>query len=127
MTVIQTNQAPKAIGPYVQGRIANGFIFASGHVPLDAVTGEVVGSTIEEQTTQVLKNISAILTEARITPNDIVKTTCFLKNMDDFVAFNQVYGTLFHDVLPARSAVEVARLPKDVLIEIVIIADVSKK
>ena len=127
MTVIQTNQAPKAIGPYVQGRIANGFIFASGQVPLDAVTGEVVGSTIEEQTTQVLKNISAILTEARITPNDIVKTTCFLKNMDDFVAFNQVYGTLFHDVLPARSAVEVARLPKDVLIEIEIIADVSKK
>ena len=127
MTVIQTNQAPKAIGPYVQGRIANGFLFASGQVPLDAVTGEVVGSTIEEQTTQVLKNIAAILTEARITPNDIVKTTCFLKNMDDFVAFNQVYGTLFHDVLPARSAVEVARLPKDVLIEIEIIADVSKK
>ena len=127
MTVIQTNQAPKAIGPYVQGRIANGFLFASGQVPLDAVKGEVVGSTIEEQTTQVLKNISAILTEARITPNDIVKTTCFLKNMDDFVAFNQVYGTLFHDVLPARSAVEVARLPKDVLIEIEIIADVSKK
>ena len=127
MTVIQTNQAPKAIGPYVQGRIANGFLFASGQVPLDAVTGEVVGSTIEEQTTQVLKNISAILTEARITPNDIVKTTCFLKNMDDFVAFNQVYGTLFHNVLPARSAVEVARLPKDVLIEIEIIADVSKK
>ena len=127
MTVIQTNQAPKAIGPYVQGRIANGFLFASGQVPLDAVTSEVVGSTIEEQTTQVLKNISAILTEARITPNDIVKTTCFLKNMDDFVAFNQVYGTLFHDVLPARSAVEVARLPKDVLIEIEIIADVSKK
>lgn len=127
MTVIQTNQAPKAIGPYVQGRIANGFLFASGQVPLDAVTGEVVGSTIEEQTTQVLKNISAILTEARITPNDIVKTTCFLKNMDDFVAFNRVYGTLFHDVLPARSAVEVARLPKDVLIEIEIIADVSKK
>ena len=127
MTVIQTNQAPKAIGPYVQGRIANGFLFTSGQVPLDAATGEVVGSTIEEQTAQVLKNISAILTEARITPNDIVKTTCFLKNMDDFVAFNQVYGTLFHDVLPARSAVEVARLPKDVLIEIEIIADVSKK
>lgn len=127
MTVIQTNQAPKAIGPYVQGRIANGFLFASGQVPLDAATGEVVGSTIEEQTAQVLKNISAILTEARITSNDIVKTTCFLKNMDDFVAFNQVYGTLFHDVLPARSAVEVARLPKDVLIEIEIIADVSKK
>lgn len=127
MTVIQTNQAPKAIGPYVQGRIANGFLFASGQVPLDPETGEVVGNTIEEQTKQVVKNITAILKEAGITSDQIVKTTCFLKNMDDFVAFNGVYGTLFGDVLPARSAVEVARLPKDVLVEIEIIADVSDK
>lgn len=127
MTVIQTNQAPKAIGPYVQGRIANGFLFASGQVPLDPETGEVVGNTIEEQTKQVVKNITAILKEAGITSDQIVKTTCFLKNMDDFVAFNGVYGTLFGDVLPARSAVEVARLPKDVLVEIEIIADVSAK
>ena len=127
MTIIQTNQAPKAIGPYVQGRIANGFLFASGQVPLDPETGEVVGKTIEDQTKQVVKNITAILKEAGITSDEIVKTTCFLKNMDDFVAFNGVYGTLFGDILPARSAVEVARLPKDVLVEIEIIADVSDK
>lgn len=127
MSIIQTDKAPKAIGPYVQGRIANGFLFASGQVPLDPVSGEVVGTTIEEQTEQVIKNISAVLAEAGITPDDIIKTTCFLKSMDDFVAFNGVYGTLFNELLPARSAVEVARLPKDVLIEVEIIADVSKK
>lgn len=127
MSIIQTDKAPKAIGPYVQGRIANGFLFASGQVPLDPDSGEVVGTTIEEQTEQVIKNISAVLAEAGITPDDIIKTTCFLKNMDDFVAFNGVYGTLFNELLPARSAVEVARLPKDVLIEVEIIADVSKK
>lgn len=127
MKIIQTDQAPKAIGPYVQGRIANGFLFASGQVPLHPETGEIVGDTIEEQTKQVVKNISAILAEVGITADDIVKTTCFLKNMDDFVAFNGVYGTLFGEVLPARSAVEVARLPKDVLVEIEIIADVSNK
>jgi len=127
MRIIQTEKAPQAIGPYVQGRIANGFLFASGQVPLDPVTGEVVGTTIQEQTEQVLKNISAILEEAKLTADQIVKTTCFLKNMDDFVAFNEVYSTLFTEVLPARSAVEVARLPKDVLVEIEIIATVSEK
>ncbi|MFC4709739.1 RidA family protein [Enterococcus eurekensis] len=127
MKTIQTDQAPKAIGPYVQGRIANGFLFASGQIPLHPETGEIVGDTIEEQTKQVVKNISAILAEVGITADAIVKTTCFLKNMDDFVAFNGVYGTLFGEMLPARSAVEVARLPKDVLVEIEIIADVSNK
>ena len=123
MTVIQTNQAPKAIGPYVQGRIANGFLFASGQVPLDAVTGEVVGSTIEEQTAQVLKNISAILTEARITPNDIVKTTCFLKNMDDFAVMNDIYASYLEEgSFPARETVQVSCLPKNVDIEISMIA-----
>ncbi len=126
MRIIQTDKAPKAIGPYVQGRIANGFLFASGQVPLDPQSGEVVGTTIQEQTTQVIKNIAAILEEAGITADQIVKTTCFLKNMDDFVAFNEVYSTLFNEVLPARSAVEVARLPKDVLVEIEIIAAVSE-
>lgn len=127
MRIIQTEKAPQAIGPYVQGRIANGFLFASGQVPLDPVTGEVVGTTIQEQTEQVLKNISAILEEAKLTADQIVKTTCFLKNMDDFVVFNEVYSTLFTEFLPARSAVEVARLPKDVLVEIEIIATVSEK
>ena len=123
--IIHTEDAPKAIGPYVQARIANGFLFASGQVPLDSKTGEVVGQSIQEQTTQVLKNIQAILKAANLTANNVVKTTCFLKNMDDFVAFNEVYATMFSDKLPARSAVEVARLPKDVLVEIEIIAAVA--
>nr|WP_248630127.1 RidA family protein [Enterococcus cecorum] len=123
--IIHTEYAPKAIGPYVQARIANGFLFASGQVPLDPKTGEVVGQSIQEQTTQVLKNIQAILKAANLTADNVVKTTCFLKNMDDFVAFNEVYATMFSDKLPARSAVEVARLPKDVLVEIEIIAAVA--
>ncbi|RBR30735.1 RidA family protein [Enterococcus cecorum] len=123
--IIHTDDAPKAIGPYVQARIANGFLFASGQVPLDPKTGEIVGQNIQEQTAQVLKNIQAIFKAANLTPENIVKTTCFLKNMDDFVAFNEVYATMFNDKLPARSAVEVARLPKDLLVEIEIIAAID--
>ncbi|MHC5247865.1 RidA family protein [Enterococcus sp. LJL120] len=125
MKIIQTDQAPKAIGPYVQGKVVNGFLFASGQVPLDPESGAVVGTTISEQTTQVLKNIAAILKAADTDFNNIVKTTCFLKNMEDFAAFNEVYATAFQADLPARSAVEVARLPKDVLVEIEIIAAVK--
>lgn len=126
MKSIHTDKAPKAIGPYVQGNIVNGLLFASGQVPLSPVTGEVVGTTIEEQTRQVLKNIAAILEEAGSDFDHIVKTTCFLKNMNDFVAFNKVYAGIFTNQLPARSAVEVARLPKDVLIEIEIIAAINE-
>ncbi|WP_265457632.1 RidA family protein [Enterococcus sp. HY326] len=125
MKIIQTDQAPKAIGPYVQGKVVNGFLFASGQVPLDPESGAVVGTTISEQTTQVLKNIAAILKAADTDFDNIVKTTCFLKNMEDFAAFNEVYATAFQADLPARSAVEVARLPKDVLVEIEIIAAVK--
>lgn len=125
MKIISTDQAPQAIGPYVQGKIVNGFLFASGQIPLDPVTGEVVGTTIEVQTQQVLKNIRGILEAADLTPDAIVKTTCFLKNMNDFVPFNNTYATLFDQTLPARSAVEVARLPKDVLVEVEIIAAVE--
>jgi 2-iminobutanoate/2-iminopropanoate deaminase len=124
MKSIHTDNAPKAIGPYVQGNIVNGLLFASGQVPLDPSTGEVVGTTITEQTKRVLENIAAILKEAGTDFNHVVKTTCFLKNMNDFQEFNQVYGEAFTEQLPARSAVEVARLPKDVLIEIEIIAEV---
>ncbi|EOL46160.1 RidA family protein [Enterococcus phoeniculicola] len=126
MRTIHTENAPKAIGPYVQGKIAKGFLFASGQVPLDPLSGEIVGETIEEQTTQVVKNIEAILQGAGITSNEIVKTTCFLSDMNHFQAFNTVYATLFNEELPARSAVEVARLPKDVLVEIEIIAVVNE-
>lgn len=126
MRSIHTDKAPKAIGPYVQGNIVNGLLFASGQVPLNPETGDVTGTTIEEQTQQVLKNIAAILTEVGSDFEHIVKTTCFLKDMNDFVAFNEVYATAFTNHLPARSAVEVARLPKDVLIEIEIIAMVNE-
>ncbi|WP_207695019.1 TdcF protein [Enterococcus sp. DIV0212c] len=126
MKSIHTDKAPKAIGPYVQGNIVNGLLFASGQVPLNPETGEVVGTTIEEQTKQVLKNISAILEEAGSDFDHIVKTTCFLQNMNDFVAFNEVYAGAFTSQLPARSAVEVARLPKDVLVEIEIIAEINE-
>lgn len=125
MNVIQTNQAPAAIGPYAQGRIVNGLLFASGQVPLDPKTGEVVGTTIEEQTKQVLKNIEGILNAAGVDFSAVVKTTCFLQNMADFTTFNEVYATAFTEPYPARSAVEVAGLPKEVLVEIEVIAKVE--
>lgn len=123
MKKIHTDKAPAAIGPYVQGKIVGNLLFASGQVPLSPETGQVIGTTIEEQTQQVLKNISAILTEAGTDFDHVVKTTCFLSDIDDFVPFNEVYATAFRSDFPARSAVEVARLPKDVKIEIEVIAE----
>ena len=123
MKKIHTDKAPAAIGPYVQGKIVGNLLFASGQVPLSPETGQVIGTTIEEQTQQVLKNISAILTEAGPDFDHVVKTTCFLSDIDDFVPFNEVYATAFKSDFPARSAVEVARLPKDVKIEIEVIAE----
>ncbi len=120
--IIHTDQAPEAIGPYVQGKVVGNFLFASGQVPLSPKTGEIVGETIEEQTEQVLKNISAILAKAGTDFDHVVKTTCFLSDMNDFVPFNQVYATAFESDFPTRSAVEVARLPKDVKIEVEVIA-----
>ena len=119
---IHTDKAPAAIGPYVQGKVVGNFLFASGQVPLSPETGEVIGTSIQEQTKQVLKNISAILAEAGTDFDHVVKTTCFLSDMDDFVPFNEVCATAFKADFPARSAVEVARLPKDVKVEIEVIA-----
>lgn len=119
---IHTDKAPAAIGPYVQGKVVGNFLFASGQVPLSSETGEVIGTSIQEQTKQVLKNISVILAEAGTDFDHVVKTTCFLSDMDDFVPFNEVYATAFKTDFPARSAVEVARLPKDVKVEIEVIA-----
>lgn len=119
---IHTDQAPKAIGSYVQAKVAGDLLFASGQVPLSPETGEIIGETIEEQTKQVLKNISAILEEAGTDFDHVVKTTCFLSDMNDFDAFNSVYQKAFKADFPARSAVEVARLPKDVKVEIEVIA-----
>lgn len=120
---VHTDKAPAAIGPYVQGRIVGNLLFASGQVPLSPATGEIIGSTIQEQTQQVLKNVGAILEAAGTDFDHVVKTTCFLSDMNEFVAFNEVYATAFSADFPARSTVEVARLPKDVKVEVEVIAE----
>ena len=119
---ILTKAAPAPIGPYSQAIDAGSFVFCSGQIPLDPVTGEVVGAgDVETQTRQVMKNISAVVKEAGATFSQIVKTTIFLKNMGDFPKVNPIYGEAFQAPFPARSTVEVARLPKDVLVEIEVI------
>lgn len=125
MKTISTANAPAAIGPYAQGNIAGGLLFASGQIPLDPETGEIVGSTIEEQTAQVMKNVAAILEAAGTDFDHVVKTTCFLNDMNDFAAFNAEYAKSFGEVRPARSAVAVEKLPKGALVEVEVIAEVS--
>lgn len=120
--VIATEHAPKAIGPYSQAIRANGFIFISGQIPIDPATQQLIAGDIAAQTDRVLKNLSAILAAAGTGLNKVVRTTVFLKNMADFAAMNEVYGKYFVSAPPARSTVEVARLPKDVLVEIDVIA-----
>ena len=122
MAIISTEKAPAAIGPYVQARTAGDILFASGQIPLDPRTGEIVGEDITEQTSQVLSNVSAVLEAAGVGFESVVKTTCFLADMGDFVPFNEEYARWFGDARPARSAVEVAALPKGALIEIEVIA-----
>lgn len=121
MKVVQTNQAPAAIGPYSQGIIVNNLFFSSGQIPLTA-EGTLVDGDIKEQTHQVFKNLQAVLEEAGASLDTVVKATVFIKNMDDFASVNEVYGEYFQTHKPARSCVEVARLPKDVLLEIEVIA-----
>ncbi|MDQ0273103.1 RidA family protein [Cytobacillus purgationiresistens] len=121
MKVIQTNEAPAAIGPYSQGIIVNNVFYSSGQIPLTA-NGEMVERDVQAQTHQVFKNLQAVLGEAGASLETVVKTTVFIKSMDDFSAINEVYGEYFHTHKPARSCVEVARLPKDALIEIEVIA-----
>lgn len=122
MKTIETKHAPEAIGPYVQAKVVGNLFFTSGQIPLSAETGEIVGTNIEEQTQQVLKNLEAILIQAGTNFDNVVKTTCFLTDMADFAAFNAVYQTAFNTTFPARSAVEVCRLPKVVKVEIELIA-----
>jgi 2-iminobutanoate/2-iminopropanoate deaminase len=122
-TEILTQTAPAPIGPYAQAIEAGGFVFCSGQVPLDAETGMIVGEgDVEMQTTQVMKNISAVLTQAGLQFSNVVKTTIFLKDMGTFPKVNAIYAKSFTAPFPARSTVEVARLPKDVLVEIEVIA-----
>jgi len=121
MKIIATNEAPKAIGPYSQAIQANGFIYTSGQIAMDE-HGVLVGDDIEHQTTQVMKNLFYILREAGCHFNDVVKTTIYLKDMNDFEKVNNIYAHHFQMHRPARSTVEVARLPKDALVEIECIA-----
>ncbi|MCB6994271.1 RidA family protein [bacterium 210820-DFI.6.37] len=120
---VSTDQAPAAIGPYAQANIFGDLIFTSGQIPLDPATGQIVGSTIEEQTHQVFKNIKAILEAAGSSLDKVLKTTVFIKDMNDFGKMNEIYAQYFTgSSLPSRSAVEVARLPKDALVEVETIA-----
>ena len=120
--VIATKDGPQAIGPYSQAIRANGFVFVSGQVAIDPATQQVISGDIAVQSDRVLKNLSAILKASGSGLQKVVRSTVFLKNMGDFAAMNEVYGRYFSAMPPARSTVEVARLPKDVLVEIDVIA-----
>ena len=115
---VSTNQAPKAIGPYSQGIKANGFVFCSGQIPANPDTGEIVTGSITDQTRQSLSNVKGVIEAAGSSMDKVVKCTVFLKNMDDFADMNAEYAKWFGNTPPARAAVEVARLPKNVLVEI---------
>jgi 2-iminobutanoate/2-iminopropanoate deaminase len=120
--VIATEQAPKAIGPYSQAIRAQGLIFTSGQIAIDPASAQIVAGDVSAQTDRVLKNLAAILQASGSTLEKVLRCTVFLKNMGDFAAMNEVYGRYFKQSPPARSTVEVARLPKDVLVEIDVIA-----
>lgn len=121
-TIIASDQAPKAIGPYSQAVKANGFLFLSGQIPLDPITGQLVYGGVGPQAHQVLSNLKAVLAKEGLTFANVVKTTVFLQNMDDFAELNKVYGEYFKNEPPARSTVQVARLPRDASVEIELIA-----
>ncbi len=122
--VVYTENAPAAIGPYSQAIVSGNLLFASGQIPINPKTGEVVGDDIKAQTTQVCENILAVLKKAGTSIEKVVKTTCFLKEMSDFAAFNEVYANYFTGK-PARSCVAVKQLPKDVLVEIETITEID--
>lgn len=119
---ITTNKAPRPVGPYSQAIVINGYVFVSGQIPFNPQTGELVTGDIGSQTERVLQNISAILEEAGTNLDQVVKTTVFLADMNDFVSMNEAYGRYFNGIAPARSTVQVARLPRDARIEIEVIA-----
>jgi 2-iminobutanoate/2-iminopropanoate deaminase len=121
-TIISTPHAPKAIGPYSQAVKVGGFIFCSGQIGVDPVTGTLVSGSIQEQTQRVMENLKIVLEAAGANLENVVKSTCYLKNMSDFALFNEVYGSFFDEAPPARETVEVVRLPKDALVEIAVVA-----
>jgi 2-iminobutanoate/2-iminopropanoate deaminase len=116
--IVSTDNAPQAIGPYSQAVQYGDFLFVSGQIAIDPQTGNIIEGDIEVQTEQVLKNIAAIIEAAGMSLQDVVKCTCFLKDMNDFARFNAVYENYFGESLPARETVEVSRLPKDVRVEV---------
>ncbi|HIV68001.1 MAG TPA: RidA family protein [Candidatus Butyricicoccus stercorigallinarum] len=116
--IISTPKAPAAIGPYSQAIETDGYLFTSGQIPINPATGEIEGTTIEEQAEQVMQNIGAILEQAGLTFANVVKTTCFLANLADFAAFNAVYAKYFPEAAPARSCFAVAGLPKGAKVEV---------
>ena len=120
--IIATDRAPQAIGPYSQAVRAGNLIFASGQIPIDPATGQFVAGGIAEQTEQVLKNLTALFEAAGVSLTQVVKTTVFLADMEDFTAMNEVYGRFFSEAAPARATVQAARLPRDAKVEIEAIA-----
>ena len=122
MTTISTPNAPAAIGPYSQAKVVNGMVFASGQIPIIPATGEIASGDIAVQAEQVMKNVKNLLEAAGTSVDQVVKTGVFIKNMDDFATINGIYAKYFAKDCPARSCVEVARLPKDVLLEMEAIA-----
>lgn len=124
MKTIETKNAPAAIGPYSQAIVANGLVYTSGQIPIDPLSGVIEASGIEAQTKQVINNLTAVLEASGTSLNRVIKTTCYLKNISDFAAFNEIYAGYFVGK-PARSCVEVAALPKGALVEIEVIAEVD--
>ena len=122
---VDTDAAPAAIGPYSQAIVHGGLVFTAGQIPLDPATGELVEGDIAAQTDRVLQNLSAVLASAGASLGTVVKTTVFLRDMGDFAAMNEVYGRFFADHRPARSTVQVARLPRDAAVEIEVVAAVE--
>jgi 2-iminobutanoate/2-iminopropanoate deaminase len=121
--VVATKDAPQAIGPYSQAIKAGGFLFSSGQIAIDPATGQVIEGDVAAQTERVMKNLAAILKAGGLSLQRVVKTTVYLKSMGDFATMNEIYGRHFGEHRPARSTVEVARLPKDVLVEIDVVAE----
>ncbi len=120
--VLHSDLAPAAVGPYSQAISANNMIFTSGQIPINPNTGKIEAATIEEQTEQVMQNLHYVLAEGGVAFDRVIKTTCFLADMNDFAAMNEVYAQFFQEPFPARSAVQVGRLPKDAKVEIEAIA-----
>ena len=116
--IISTENAPAAVGPYSQAIQFGNLLFVSGQIPLDPQSGDLVAGDIDTQTRQVMENLKAVVESTGMTLDNVLKCSCFLKNMEDFASFNDVYNSYFADSLPARETVEVARLPKDVLVEV---------